>query len=892
MKSKFKRFLALTLALSVIGSSFAPVGKSFAKEDSKLKVRRIYGSGRYETSAKIAREFGKEGGTVLLASGEKYADALAGSPLSGDWDAPILLTREEEMPKEIKNEINRLNPEKIYILGGVSSVSKSQEESLSNVTRIWGSNRVDTAMEINKYRVKSEKLVAESIYNPYSFPDALAAGPLATKMKLELVPEIKATKPDYIFGGDSTVKYSGEVIKRFSGSGRYETAVDIAKKYAEVNGGLETIIIASGEKYPDALSSSIVSKAKNAPILLVREKEIPESVKNFIKSNETIKEIIVVGGDSSISKKVFSDLENIYKLEKDSKEYNEAKETLDKKLIEIEEYYAKKKTLEEKDGLLDKSLTQLEEERLSIDKKLKKLLSEKTPEELEKIKKINEYKLLLEEIEEQKALIESKKALIQESKEEINKLSDTLDILTENLNNLYADTENLKKKVSSNDNRLEEINQNIKLSKTEIEDAKLRKVRLEKTLLNELYDLYDKAEKNINNGAFAFFEFAKSKYPEYTKDVDRGLEILNIFKSRGEVKPDADGDAASYENLFVTGNLLKTNNHVRSIDDNFKVGPQFTNFEILSKAIVSANRSTDPSLGHRHTFNVAENLAWGYKDPYVGWYYEEKEIYDKDNNAPFNEVGHYFNIMSKSYELVAIAQNSNPKDNPAFGVTHASNSTWLYEGTNFIREEKYLEMLDEYRQLTNKENLEIKIEKLEESIKSQVGNSPVEPIVDGDIVVETELSKTVQKIKELEKRVSDLNIESEELEVEQRILKRELNNKEIILKEKENETFNMSSEIVEKQEKLDIEEYRLENQLKKLNSLNLKLEEMKKNLPDEKLMKDYLELREQLKQREKEIETTKEKKESVIEELKKIGETIEVLEKEIEQLNSKIENAI
>lgn len=85
-------------------------------------------------------------------------------------------------------------------------------------------------------------------------------------------------------------------------------------------------------------------------------------------------------------------------------------------------------------------------------------------------------------------------------------------------------------------------------------------------------------------------------------------------------------------------------------------------------------------VGHSGVFMVGENLAWGYENPFDGWYYEEMEIWQRPENAdarawfdayaaehgfnsasfnlgtsPYaslsNEVGHYLNIINPEYVL-------------------------------------------------------------------------------------------------------------------------------------------------------------------------------------------------------------------------------------------------
>lgn len=63
-----KKILGVILTASMVMSSFTPV---LAEEQNKIKVDRIAGADRYETSAKISqRTFPNHIKTVILASGK------------------------------------------------------------------------------------------------------------------------------------------------------------------------------------------------------------------------------------------------------------------------------------------------------------------------------------------------------------------------------------------------------------------------------------------------------------------------------------------------------------------------------------------------------------------------------------------------------------------------------------------------------------------------------------------------------------------------------------------------------------------------------------------------------------------------------------------------------
>lgn len=82
--------------------------------------KRIAGTNRYETSEKIAEEFGKSD-VVVLASGTNFADALAAAPLAKKMNAPIVLVKKDSLSENAKKLVN--SAKKVYVIGGENTIS-------------------------------------------------------------------------------------------------------------------------------------------------------------------------------------------------------------------------------------------------------------------------------------------------------------------------------------------------------------------------------------------------------------------------------------------------------------------------------------------------------------------------------------------------------------------------------------------------------------------------------------------------------------------------------------------------------------------------------------------------------------------------------------------------
>ena len=165
----------------VVGNE-GSVSKSVATSlEAYAPVRRLGGVNRYETSALIAAEFPPEVPVVFLATGLNFADAMTGGALVGHRGGPLLLTPPDALSEWAREELARLQPQEIVVLGTHPTVTDTvlQQATLyaPTVRRIGGANRYATAALI-----ASE--FPTSVPHTYlatgtNFPDGLAAGALA-----------------------------------------------------------------------------------------------------------------------------------------------------------------------------------------------------------------------------------------------------------------------------------------------------------------------------------------------------------------------------------------------------------------------------------------------------------------------------------------------------------------------------------------------------------------------------------------------------------------------------------------------------------------------------------------------------------------------------------------
>lgn len=96
---------------------------------------------------------------------------------------------------------------------------------------------------------------------------------------------------------------AGEVTK-LSGADCYETAAAVAEQNWTSN---DNVILASGEGYADAISSAVLAKQLNAPVLLTEAKSLNSNVKSALDKLKP-KNIYVIGGTASICQETRDEL--------------------------------------------------------------------------------------------------------------------------------------------------------------------------------------------------------------------------------------------------------------------------------------------------------------------------------------------------------------------------------------------------------------------------------------------------------------------------------------------------------------------------------------------------------------------------------------------------------
>lgn len=312
------------------------------------KLQRVAGDTRYQTMSGLVDLGGfATGGTVVIASGANYPDALAAASLAGATDAPILLTEPESLSDEAANQIMRLKPSRIFIIGGPAAINQQVESQLAaiaadscDIKRVSGQTRYDTALQIARELGDDQESVI--IATGANFADALSISPFSYSSKTPILlcdPSTGLSEDELsylrgvgarraiIVGGESAVpSYVENQLRgvdisstvRLSGATRYSTSVKVAVFSVGGSDGdamtFDGSIFATGANFPDALAAGpVAGKNKSLVLLVDRSEDYPNEIINASVTG-SVDSAYIAGGEYAIGASTASSLARMLNL--------------------------------------------------------------------------------------------------------------------------------------------------------------------------------------------------------------------------------------------------------------------------------------------------------------------------------------------------------------------------------------------------------------------------------------------------------------------------------------------------------------------------------------------------------------------------------------------------
>jgi len=114
--------------------------------------------------------------SVFIALGENFPDALVAAAAAGHMRGPVLLTPHDHAPQSMLDEVARLAPTTIYVVGGTAAIAETVVQELTpygTVVHLAGLDRYETAAAVAEEAFAN----ADRAFLAYGgdFPDALVA---------------------------------------------------------------------------------------------------------------------------------------------------------------------------------------------------------------------------------------------------------------------------------------------------------------------------------------------------------------------------------------------------------------------------------------------------------------------------------------------------------------------------------------------------------------------------------------------------------------------------------------------------------------------------------------------------------------------------------------------
>lgn len=316
---------------------------------------RIGGQDRIATAVNASRfEFADAGTTkpgglhaatcAVLTRSDSYADALSGSALAGAKGCPLLLTPHGSLDPAVEQELRRVLPRgaTVYILGGAAALAPTIDGQLARAgfasNRLKGDDRYATSIAIAREIAPHPKMVFVATGD--NFPDALAAGAVASSRADSVVltlptrgmtdaarayitsamadPQAKLVAvgmPGYYsartpFSADqlNTWFYANRFYSA-TGGDRYETAAALFMNFGLVTH--QTVALATGNDWADALAGGSVAGMNNALILLTNGATFPSREAEYLRlPHDGVREVLVFGGTSAVPPSAVTGFEN------------------------------------------------------------------------------------------------------------------------------------------------------------------------------------------------------------------------------------------------------------------------------------------------------------------------------------------------------------------------------------------------------------------------------------------------------------------------------------------------------------------------------------------------------------------------------------------------------
>jgi putative cell wall-binding protein len=318
------------LSVRVVGkrTAYATETKTSATVAARgFAIDRLAGASRYETAVEVSKRANPTTvGTVYLATGADYADALSAAALAARDGGALLLAPVDNFPAAVAAELKRLKPTRVVLIGGHGVLDANTEKRVTNalgasvaIERVSGADRYETSrllatrfgtaptVYIATGRGFADALGAAAVAGTRSAPVLLVDG-LTTALDDAQKSMLKAlaTKSAVVVGGDGAVskgiaahlKALNIATTRYSGADRFAT--NTALNAASFAATTPRAYMATGMDFPDALTGSVLAAGGSAPLVISVPSCAWPSAADFLR-DRGVTAVTMVGGEGALS---------------------------------------------------------------------------------------------------------------------------------------------------------------------------------------------------------------------------------------------------------------------------------------------------------------------------------------------------------------------------------------------------------------------------------------------------------------------------------------------------------------------------------------------------------------------------------------------------------------
>lgn len=290
-----------------------------------LEIERLSGRDQYETAIAAAQAGFPDGAdVVMLASGVNFPDAIAAAPAAAALRAPLLLTGTTELREDVLQEILRLAPREVLVLGGplalTDAIDRRLEQAGLPVIRLAGDTRYATSrLILDRAFTSSTEAV---IVTGRAFPDAIVAAaaaggrgvpvlmvdglaPAADAATIAALRSLGVNRVS-IAGGTlaissgvaQSLSNAGFAVTRAAGDDRYATSLIINRANFST---APRVFLASGVVFPDALAGAVLAGSVGAPLFLTSGTCVDSTIAHEMRSRLGVTRVTALGGETVVS---------------------------------------------------------------------------------------------------------------------------------------------------------------------------------------------------------------------------------------------------------------------------------------------------------------------------------------------------------------------------------------------------------------------------------------------------------------------------------------------------------------------------------------------------------------------------------------------------------------